>query len=231
MTSCANVARKIDVRPNLLNRLLDSDSILEEYLTKLASCQTEWTDSGWAGYLYIFPSNISFSYSIPSSDVAGAKAQMADWFDYLTTNPKYTVTFQKQTSFSTFQDLIDTVIFPIEHNTPGEYRDAALVLNPDLIMLAVGFGTRLSGRLIPRSLFANTEAQKSLAKAITQGRNINSPLLSLQTLFSLFQPLSIMIMSTGPPKELDNSKTGVNPAWRGSLWQVIFMSGWTQGNC
>jgi hypothetical protein len=54
----------------------------------------------------------------------------------------------------------------------------------------------------------------------------------MNTAFNLLQylkPVAAQIYATTPVRNSDNSKTGVNPAYRGSLWEVVFAGGWTQG--
>lgn len=149
---------------------------------------------------------------LPSGDAAAAQAQMAPWFNYLKNNGAYSISSQLQTNFTSVGKLITDYFDPSgQPNTP------------------VGYGERLSGRLIPRSLFSNSTGQKALAKAIVQGTVINAPLLSVGSLVNLIKPVPLQIYSTGPANQPDNSKTGVNPAWRGSLWEVVFSSGWVQG--
>lgn len=111
---------QITVSPSLIGSLF-SDAALTDYLATLASYQTGWSNSGWAGYLFIYPSNISFTYAIPSSDAAGAQAQMAPWFSYLKANTNYVITQQAQTTFPRVQDYIEQVMAPAgQPNTPGK---------------------------------------------------------------------------------------------------------------
>ncbi|PWN49215.1 FAD-binding domain-containing protein [Violaceomyces palustris] len=61
----------------------------------------------------------------------------------------------------------------------------------------------------------------------------NAPTLSVQTLTGLLRPVPLQIMSTSPlPAAFggpSGADTGVNTAFRDSLWEVIVASGWTYG--
>jgi hypothetical protein len=50
-----------------------------------------------------------------------------------------------------------------------------------------------------------------------------------QTLFDLVKPIATQVYATGPADHDYNSATGVNPAWRGSLWEVVYAGGCVQG--
>lgn len=143
--------------------------------------------------------------------MAAANKSMQGMFDFVMNNPNYKVydvVFQK---YDTLQDYVTGVLTAGEANTP------------------VAFSERLAGRLIPRSLFASNDARETLAKAVSQTRRDNEPTLSVQTLIDLIKPVPLQIYSTGPPNTIKGDDTGVNPAWRSSLWEVVAAAGWTYG--
>jgi len=99
------------------------------------------------------------------------------------------------------------------------------VLGPSKYLTPVAYAERLSGRFVPRNLFASNSTRQSVANAIVSGLQIRIAESALMAL----TPAPFQIYSTGPPKTISGADTGVNTAWRTELWEVVYNVGWIQG--
>jgi hypothetical protein len=85
-----------------------------------------------------------------------------------------------------------------------------------------GYAEVLAGRLIPRNLFSSDNIS-TLVDHFLEGMQTS------QNTFDIIKPIATQIYATGPANHDDNGATGVNPAWHGSVWEVVYAGGWVQG--
>lgn len=178
-----------------------------DVLTVLASYQNSLSNMGWTGYNFISTSRINFFYHLPSSNVSQALSSFKPIVNYVLANPqKYNVTVNQLYSFKTFQDFVNGVLIPGVSYTP------------------VAYGERLAGRLIPQSLFTTDASRRNLTSTIIQGRQLQlalDPVLAPQSDFQIY--------ATSPNKSISGVDTGVNTAYRSSLWEIVYATAWFDG--
>lgn len=193
----------------------DKDAATADYLSQLAYYQTNWTKQGWAGYNFFYSNYISFNQGLPSNDLAAAKPSMQGMFNYIKSDKRLRVQNASIDLYPDFESYRLAVLGNGAGNTP------------------VAFSERLASRLIPSSQFASNASHIALAQSITKGIRVNQPSISLQKVIDLIKKIPVQIYSTGPLPTVfggpDGKDTGVNTAWRESLWEVVFASGWTYG--
>lgn len=171
-----------------------------DIITALAMNQSLFAENGIAGYNFIHKHRMISLQVMPSTDRNAIKKVTSHWHDLIEKYPGLTVQENKYYSFDTFSAW---------HNftqTPAISRNGA-----------VGIGLAEAGRFIPKSLFASVDDIKTL---------VNAVLSSMQFSSANKGPGMAQLYATGPFNHPDNSKTGVNPAWRWSLWHVIIGAPW-----
>ena len=139
---------------------------------------------------------------------------MAGMIKYMTTNPNFLVVTQAVTLLPTFE-LGRSVFFNLgASNTPVAYSE------------------RLASRLIPYQSMGTADQQAQLGKdvAAVLATNMNNDGLPASDV--PHRPGdSLQIYSTGAkPTDFggpSGADTGVNTAWRSSLWEVVSNSAWT----
>lgn len=178
-------------------------TVHRQVVTALAKNQTTWSDNHIAGYNFIHPHSIISLQVLPSNDTEILKNLTADWHNFLSSHPGL---IPSQNKYLTFDKFSDYVKFTLR---PSIARNGI-----------VGIGLAEAGRLMPRELFSTDSDVENLVDAFLQGMQASS------TFGAGLGSGTGQIYATGPSNQMDNSKTGVNPAWRGSLWEVIFGGVW-----
>lgn len=87
----------------------------------------------------------------------------------------------------------------------------------------VGYAEIIAGRFAPRSLFRGPNNKTTLVNSFVKG------LQDSQNIYDIAKPTPAQIYSTGPFNHPDGSMTGVNPAWRDELWEIVYAGGWVKG--
>ncbi|OAL05518.1 hypothetical protein IQ06DRAFT_265677 [Phaeosphaeriaceae sp. SRC1lsM3a] len=179
---------------------ISQSKVHRDILTSLARNQTLFAEHGIAGYNFVHPGKIVMLQVMPSADRDAIKAVTAQWHDYLSNYPGLEIGENKYYSFDKFSDWHKLTETPeISRNGP------------------VGLGLMMAGRLIPRDLFATNENVEKVVDAV---------LTAMQFSYTNKATGSAQLYSTGPWNHPDNSKTGVNPEWRTSLWHVVMGAPW-----
>lgn len=190
---------------NLQTSDVTKNTVLKDVVTALAHNQSTLSQNEVAGYNFFTPSSIITFQVLPSADTDALSRVTAQWSAFLTAYPGLNITLHEYKTFDQFTDYEAYV----SNNRP-------LALNG-----AVAFSLAEAGRLIPRTQFESTENVDVL---------VSSFLAGLATASALGPAAgSGQIYATGPANQPDNSHTGVNPAWRGSLWEVIYVGFWIAG--
>ncbi|KAF2851414.1 FAD-binding domain-containing protein [Plenodomus tracheiphilus IPT5] len=180
---------------------ITESKVLRDVIKALASNQTLFADHGIAGYNFVHPNHIVSLQIMPSSDTEAIKTVTSQWRDFLTNHPELNITDNSYYRFDTFSKWHRFTETPeISRNGP------------------VGLGLMEAGRFIPRDLFATSNSIEQLTNAV---------LTAMQFSYTNKGGGSAQLYATGPTNQPDNSKTGVNPAWRDALWEVIMGAAWT----
>ncbi|CBX96720.1 hypothetical protein IAQ61_005419 [Plenodomus lingam] len=180
---------------------ITESKVLRDTVRALASNQTLFADHGVAGYNFVHPDHIISLQILPSSDTEAIKKVTSQWHDFLTNHPQLNATENTYYTFDTFSKWHKFTETPeISRNGP------------------VGLGLMEAGRFIPRDLFASSNDIEQLTDAV---------LTAMQFSYTNKGGGSVQLYATGPTNQPDNSKTGVNPAWRDALWEVIMGAAWT----
>lgn len=180
---------------------ITESTVLRDTIRALASNQTLFADHGIAGYNFIHPNHIVSLQVMPSGDTEAIKTITAQWHDFLTDHPELNATENSYYSFDTFSEWHRFT------ETPAIARNGP-----------VGLGLMEAGRFIPRDLFASSNNIEQLTEAV---------LTAMQFSYTNKGGGSAQLYATGPTNQPNNSKTGANPLWRDSLWQVIMGAAWT----
>ncbi|KAI1326032.1 FAD-binding domain-containing protein [Xylariaceae sp. FL0255] len=177
---------------------ISESPIHRDIVTAIAKNQTTWAQNKVAGYNFFLPNSITTLQILPSTNTEILKTLTAQYRNLLQNYPGVNVTANEYASLDTYPAFSDFVLPFLATNGP------------------LGVGITEASRLIPRSNFETAEKIDELVDAFLYG---------LQT--SLMEGAGLgtgsgQIYSTGPSNNFDlSNKTGVNPAWRGSLWHVI----------
>lgn len=160
--------------------------------------------------------NILFSHFLPTSDLVNATAQMTDFSKYVLTNTQWVVNQQMILLYPNFEAVREIIFKLGEPQTP------------------VGFNERLAGRLIPVSAYSTAASRTKLGQTVAAALgsvSSNSGFSASDLPFRAGE--SIQLYSTGPlPAQFggpSGEDTGVNPAWRDSIWEVIQFTNYLQG--
>ncbi|KAI1079344.1 FAD-binding domain-containing protein [Whalleya microplaca] len=193
---------------NLTNSTLVSDltksPVHRDVVTALANNQTMWSNNKIAGYNFFLPSNIISVQVLPSNDTQALKNLTSEYATFLGSIKGLSVISNQYVTLKTYSEYAAFMLPFLETNGP------------------VGVGIAEASRLIPRKQFQGTDNVEALVDAFLQGLQIsNEQGAGLGT-------GSGQIYATGPANTNDEENTtGVNPAWRGSLWEVIHGGIWT----
>lgn len=180
---------------------ISQSKVHRDIVRALAQNQTLFAEHGIAGYNFLLPDHMVSLQFLPSKDTDAIKQITAQWHDFLSSYPGLNIT---DNTYHTFQKFSEWHTFT---ETPAIARNGP-----------VGIGLVESGRLIPKSLFTSPANIDEL---------VNAVVTAMQFSYTNHGGGSAQLYATGPSNRADNSKTGVNPAWRDSLWEVIMGGMWT----
>ncbi|KAF2466123.1 FAD-binding domain-containing protein [Lindgomyces ingoldianus] len=180
---------------------ITESKVHRDIITALARNQTLFAKHGIAGYNFLLPDHMVSLQILPSSDTEAIKAITAQWHDFLTSYPNLTI---HDNTYHTFPKFSEWHKFS---ESPSIARNGP-----------VGLGLAESGRFVPKKLFTTEEKISSV---------VNAVLSAMQISVTNKGGGSAQLYATGPLNQPDNAKTGVNPAWRDSMWEVIMGGIWT----
>jgi hypothetical protein len=181
---------------------ITESTVHRDIIRALAQNQTLFASHGVAGYNFFLPDHMVSLQVIPSTDTAAIRNITAQYHDFLTAYPGLNITDNTYHTFTKFSDWHRFTETPdIARNGP------------------VGIGIAESGRFLPKHLFSSPSSIEDLVSAV---------LTAMQFSHTNRGGGAAQLYATGPANHPDNSKTGVNPAWRDSLWHVIMGGIWTR---
>ncbi len=188
--------------PTTKNGLNISESIVHrDIIRALASNQSVFAKNGIAGYNFLLPDHMLSLQVMPSGDPSAIKTITSQWRDFLTNYPGLNITENTYYNFPLFSEWASFAEQPaISKNGP------------------VGLGIMEAGRFIPKNMFDSPEDIDRVVDAV---------LTAMEFTRSKLGSCSAQLYATGPLNHADNSKTGVNPAWRDTMWEVIMGAVWT----
>ncbi|CAD6904284.1 unnamed protein product [Tilletia controversa] len=169
-----------------------NDDAVEAIVAEIALLQPAWYDAKMAGYFLIANGTVGAVQGLPSNNASEIKALIQPLVDWAA----------KRTDLKLLVNLFDTQANLNQFNTK--------ILKPASQSTPVGSAQRISGRLVPRALFQTDSDRAAVAKAIVAGYKALSS-----------SKKTVQFYSTGPPARISGKDTGVNTAWRSSLWEVI----------
>ncbi|UZJ55116.1 hypothetical protein CBS101457_004436 [Exobasidium rhododendri] len=187
-----------------------------DFISEMAKNQVAWTKMGWAGYNFFTLDLITFTQFLPSGDLAGATASMADMITYMQTNKNFIINVHAITLTPTFEAARDVYFTAGASETPVAYSE------------------RLASRLIPYQSMSTLAQQQQLGKDVVSAlvANENNNVI-LPSEVALRPGDSLQIYSTGPtPADFggpSGADTGLNTAWRSSVWEIVINVNWVYG--
>lgn len=156
-------------------------AVVADFISEMAKYQVGWTKMGWAGYNFFTTGLITFSQFLPSSDLAGATASMADMIKYMETNPNFLIKVQAITLTPTFE------------------AGREVFFNAGATETPVAYSERLASRLIPYQSMSTLQQQQQLGKDVAAALVANENNGVIQPNEVQFRPGdSLQIYSTGP---------------------------------
>ncbi|KAF2011481.1 hypothetical protein BU24DRAFT_426568 [Aaosphaeria arxii CBS 175.79] len=180
---------------------ITKSAVHKDIIRALANDQLAFASNGIAGYNFILPDHMVSLQIVPSSDPDLIKKVTSNWHQFLSSYPGLNITDNTYYKFDKFAEWHEFTEAPeIARNGP------------------VGLGLSESGRFIPKSLFDSESEIESV---------VNAVVTAMQLSYSNNGGGSAQLYLTGPVNQPDNSKTGVNPAWRDAMWEVIMGGIWT----
>ncbi|KAH4299321.1 hypothetical protein HBH98_084490 [Parastagonospora nodorum] len=180
---------------------ITQSKVHRDILTALAHNQTQFAEHGMAGYNFVLKDHIVSLQILPSDDVEAIKGITAQWRAFLDDYPGLDIGESKYYSFRTFSEWHEFTETPaISRNGP------------------VGLGIMVAGRFIPRELFSTED---------NVGQLVDAVLTAMQFSYTNKGIGSAQLYATGPFNQPDNSRTGLNPAWRDTLWHIVMGAAWT----
>lgn len=174
----------------------------KDIVRALAQSQSLFASHSIAGYNFLLPDHMVSLQILPSDDTEALRNMTAGWHDFLNTYPGLNIT---DNTYHTFEKFSEWHKFT---ETPSIARNGP-----------VGIGIAESGRFLPKSLFTKDEDIEKV---------VNAVVTAMQFSYTNRGGGSAQLYATGPFNHPDNSKTGVNPAWRDSMWEVIMGGIWTK---
>ncbi|KAE8228392.1 hypothetical protein CF326_g6679 [Tilletia indica] len=172
-----------------------SNDALEALVAEIALLQPAWYDAKMAGYFLVANGTVGAVQGLPSDNSTQIKALIQPLVDWAAKRSDVTLLVNLMSSQANLNQFNKKILKPASSTTP------------------VGSAQRISGRLVPRALFQTDADRAAVAKAIVAG---------YKTLSS--SKKTVQFYSTGPPASISGADTGVNTAWRSSLWEVILAS-------
>jgi hypothetical protein len=179
---------------------ITESKVHRDIITALAHNQTLFSEHGIAGYNFVHKDKIVSLHVMPSADTEAIKTVTSQWHDFLSEYPGLTIGENKYYSFKKFSEWHELTETPeISRNGP------------------VGLAIMGASRLIPREMFSTEQNVEKIVNAVLTAMHIS---------YTNKAGGSAQLYSTGPANHPDNSKTGVNPAWRNALWHVFMGAAW-----
>lgn len=180
---------------------ITQSAVHRDVIRALASSQPNMAAHGIAGYNFLLPDHMLLLQILPSADSERIKDIVSDLHEFLTGHPELEViesAFYTFHKFSEWHRFTQTPV--IAHNGP------------------VGLGIAESGRFLPSKLFQTPGAIEKIVDAVVTAMQ-----------FSLTNNGggAAQLYATGPFNQPEKDKTGVNPAWRDAMWEVIMGGFWT----
>lgn len=180
---------------------ITESAVHRDIIRALALNQTLFASQGVAGYNFILPDHMVSLQILPSVDTELIKTVTSSWREFLTRYPDLNITENTYHTFSTFSEWYAFTQDPtIARNGP------------------VGLGISEAGRFLPKRLFSKPEEIEKVVDAVVT---------AMQFSFKNKGGGSAQLYATGPLNQPDNSQTGVNPAFREAMWEVIMGAFWT----
>ncbi|ORY15247.1 hypothetical protein BCR34DRAFT_478065 [Clohesyomyces aquaticus] len=180
---------------------ITQSKVHRDVVTALARNQTLFAEQGIAGYNFLLPDHMVSLQILPSNDTKAIQSITSQWHDFLTNYPGINITDNTYHVFPKFSEWHKF------SETPSIARNGP-----------VGLGLQESGRFLPKKLFNSETKIASIVNAVVN---------AMQFSYTNKGGGSAQLYATGPLNQPDNSKTGVNPAWRDSMWEVIMGGIWT----
>ncbi|KAF2438607.1 hypothetical protein P171DRAFT_458701 [Karstenula rhodostoma CBS 690.94] len=180
---------------------ITESAVHRDIIRALASNQTLFASQGVAGYNFLLPDHMVSLQILPSDDTELIKTITSSWHEFVTHYPGLNITKNTYHTFTRFSEWYAFTQSPaIARNGP------------------VGLGISESGRFLPKRLFSKPEEVEKVVDAVVAAMQ-----------FSLTNRGggSAQLYATGPLNQPDNSRTGVNPAFREAMWEVIMGGIWT----
>ncbi|KAE8246507.1 hypothetical protein A4X13_0g5757 [Tilletia indica] len=169
-----------------------NDDAVEALIAEIARMQPAWHQAKMAGYFLVGNRTFGAVQGLPSDNSTQIKSLIQPLMDWA----------GKRSDVKQLINLIGS------HASLNQFHQQIMAIVSSTII--VGAGQRLSGRLVPQTLFQTNADRAAVAKAIVDGyKTMSSPGKLVQ------------FYSTGPPIGIPGNDTSVNPAWRSSLWEVI----------
>ncbi|KAE8220892.1 hypothetical protein CF319_g5657 [Tilletia indica] len=169
-----------------------NDDAVEALIAEIARMQPAWHQAKMAGYFLVGNRTFGAVQGLPSDNSTQIKSLIQPLLDWAA----------KRSDVKQLINLIGS------HASLNQFHQQIMAIVSSTII--VGAGQRLSGRLVPQTLFQTNADRAAVAKAIVDGyKTMSSPGKLVQ------------FYSTGPPVGIPGNDTSVNPAWRSSLWEVI----------
>ncbi|KAF1847051.1 FAD-binding domain-containing protein [Cucurbitaria berberidis CBS 394.84] len=179
---------------------ITESKVHRDIIRALAANQTVFGNHGIAGYNFLHKDHMVSLQFMPSRDTAALKAITSQWHDFLVDYPGLNITENTYHTFTTFSKWHKFTEMPaIARNGP------------------VGLGIMEASRFIPKDLFTSPENIEQVVDAVV---------MAMQFSYTNQGGGSAQIYATGPLNHPDNSKTGVNPAFRDALWHVVMGAAW-----
>ncbi|KAH7113805.1 hypothetical protein B0J11DRAFT_445722 [Dendryphion nanum] len=181
---------------------ISESRVHKDIVRALAQNQELFAKYGVAGYNFILPDHMVSLQVWPGTDKELFRTLTGEWNRFLSNYSDLNITDNTYHSFELFSDWHKFT------ETPSIARNGP-----------VGIGIAESGRFIPKSLFSSEEKIEKVVDAVVTAMQIS---------YANHAGGSAQLYATGPHNHPDNSKTGVNPAWRDSMWEVIMGGIWTK---
>ena len=176
---------------------------LREIVTAHAQNQIDWSAQLVTGQVEYFPEKLQVSLVLPyGDDGSKLKAATASFAEFLTSRTDLAVSENKYTSYASYADYLSVTAADAKITEPS------------------GIYSLLATRLIPKTVFEDPETIDQLVEGVLQ---------AIATSRSLLNLTGTQIVSETPLTNLDKAQaSSAHPAWRSSLWHVIFAGEWTE---
>jgi FAD/FMN-containing dehydrogenase len=168
--------------------------------TQLAMNQINWSRNNVAGYNFFFPNKFMSLLILPSQDSQALGRLTAQWSAYLASYAGISVAANKIFHFAKYTEFMGFV------NSPEISKNGL-----------IGVGIAESSRLIPTSQFADISKIDELVDAFLEGLQI-----SLKKDAGFTDGYGQIYATTPFNTPDEQHQTSVNPAWRNSVWHVVY---------